>query len=88
MQLLVNGVEVASSLGANVLGNPITSLTWLANELNKNNHMLQAGQLVMTGAAVAYKNIFPGDVITGVIVGLDSNAENEVPDVIQISVIE
>jgi 2-keto-4-pentenoate hydratase len=65
VKLLVNGAEVSSATGSNVLGNPITALTWLANELNSNNHMLQAGQLVMTGAAVAYKNVAPSDVPRG-----------------------
>ena len=84
VKLLVNGAEVASATGSNVLGNPITALTWLANELNNNNHMLQAGQLVMTGAAVAYKNVSPGDVITGVILGLENNTEVEIADTVQV----
>jgi len=37
--------------GANVLGNPLTSLTWLANALRKDGITLEEGAIVTTGAA-------------------------------------
>jgi 2-oxo-3-hexenedioate decarboxylase len=48
---LVDGEEVAASNGANVLGNPLNALAWLANHLATRGHELKAGQWVTTGAA-------------------------------------
>lgn len=48
---LVDGQEVAASTGANVLGNPLNSLAWLANHLAKRGHALKAGQWITSGAA-------------------------------------
>lgn len=61
--LLSNGKSVAASTGANVLGNPLTALTWLANRLNQDGYLLEEGQIVMTGAAAAVKVIEPGELI-------------------------
>jgi 2-keto-4-pentenoate hydratase len=62
--LSVNSAVVASALTSSVLGNPIHSLTWLANELNSKDQMLTAGQTVMTGAAIQYRQIQTGDRVT------------------------
>jgi 2-keto-4-pentenoate hydratase len=59
--LSVNSSVVASALTSSVLGNPIHSLTWLANELNSRDQMLVSGQVIMTGAAIQYRPIQPGD---------------------------
>jgi 2-keto-4-pentenoate hydratase len=48
---LVDGKEVAASSGANVLGNPLNSLAWLANHLAKRGYELKAGQWITSGAA-------------------------------------
>jgi 2-oxo-3-hexenedioate decarboxylase len=48
---LVDGKEVASSSGANVLGNPLNALAWLANHLAKRGYEIKAGQWVTSGAA-------------------------------------
>lgn len=48
---LVDGKEVAASSGANVLGNPLNALAWLANHLAKRGHELKAGQWITSGAA-------------------------------------
>jgi 2-keto-4-pentenoate hydratase len=48
---LVDGEEVATSNGANVLDNPLNSLAWLANHLSKRGMQLKAGQWITTGAA-------------------------------------
>ena len=48
---LVDGGEIAASNGANVYGNPLNSLAWLANHLAKRGHELTAGQWITTGAA-------------------------------------
>lgn len=44
--------EIGKEVGANVMGNPLTSLTWLANHLPKRGHSLKAGEWVTTGAVV------------------------------------
>lgn len=62
--LLVNDIEVARGKGSDVLTNPIVSLTWLANELNKHGKMLMEDDIVMTGAAVASKLVTNGDKLT------------------------
>jgi 2-keto-4-pentenoate hydratase len=78
VQFLVNGKEVARGSGANVLEHPINSLVFLANELVQEklstNHSswgstvpgLQAGDIVMTGAASMLfigKDFLVGDTI-------------------------
>lgn len=47
---LVDGEEIAASDGANVLGNPLNALAWLANHLADRGRGLEAGQLITTGA--------------------------------------
>jgi 2-keto-4-pentenoate hydratase len=48
---LVDGEEIAASDGANVLGNPLNALAWLANHLAGRGHALKAGHWITTGAA-------------------------------------
>jgi 2-keto-4-pentenoate hydratase len=48
---LVDGEEVATSSGANVLENPLNALAWLSNHLARRGYQLKAGQWVTTGAA-------------------------------------
>ena len=47
----VDGDEIAASSGANVLGNPLNALAWLANHLAGRGRELEAGHLIITGAA-------------------------------------
>ncbi len=47
-----NDKEVGQELGANVMGDPLNSLTWLANHLPKRGYSLKAGEWVTTGAVV------------------------------------
>lgn len=61
--LFVNSELAAENTGANVLGSPLTSLTWLANEVNQQGHTLRRGDLVMTGAAAASKALVEGDLL-------------------------
>jgi 2-keto-4-pentenoate hydratase len=42
----------------------VIALTWLANELNKSNKMLSAGQIVMTGAIILTKSVAAFDTVT------------------------
>jgi len=45
-----NGQRVATAAAAEVLGNPLYSLAWLANALGKLGGRLRAGDVVMTGS--------------------------------------
>ena len=56
-----NGVPVDSGAGAAVLGNPLRALAWLANKLAEYGEVLQAGELVLTGALHRMMPVRPGD---------------------------
>jgi 2-keto-4-pentenoate hydratase len=58
-----NGQIVGEGSGANVLGDPLIALTWIANELSRYEIGLQAGQIVTTGTCVAPVAIAPGDAL-------------------------
>ena len=59
---LTRGDEVvAEGTGANVLGNPLNVLAWLANTLPKRGHALRAGELVMTGTITPVVELSAGD---------------------------
>jgi 2-keto-4-pentenoate hydratase len=58
-----NGVPAGEGSGANVLGDPRTALTWIANELRRFADGLRAGDVVMTGTCLAPVPIAPGDSI-------------------------
>ncbi|HJQ60415.1 MAG TPA: fumarylacetoacetate hydrolase family protein [Vineibacter sp.] len=44
------GKELAAGTGANVMGGPLISLAWLANQLLKHGKTLRAGDVVLTGS--------------------------------------
>jgi len=46
----MNGAVVATNTAAEVLGNPLHSLTWIANHLGARGLGLRAGDIVMTGS--------------------------------------
>ena len=47
---LHDGKELAAGPGANVMGHPLTSLAWLANQLIAHGKTLRARDLVLTGS--------------------------------------
>jgi 2-keto-4-pentenoate hydratase len=49
VELAVNGEVAQRGSSAAVLGNPLTSLAWLANDLAKQGRGLKAGEVVTTG---------------------------------------
>jgi len=49
--------------GRNVLGHPITALTWLANELSGLGLGLEPGHIVTTGTCMIPPEIEPGDAV-------------------------
>ena len=56
----VDGEEVASGSGANVLGHPLNALLWLANNLKAPDLALRAGDWVSTGTCAGVIKIAPG----------------------------
>lgn len=66
---LVKGISsrglIHEGRGVNVLGGPVTALTWLANELSRHEIALKEGQIVTTGTACIPVPIQSGDTVTG-----------------------
>ena len=60
---ILNGIS-NKGIGSNVLGDPRLALTWIANELSRNNISLMAGSTVATGTCTTPIGIKAGDTIT------------------------
>ncbi|MEM7045710.1 MAG: fumarylacetoacetate hydrolase family protein [Pseudomonadota bacterium] len=56
----VDGEEVATGSGANVMGNPLNSLLWLVNDLASRGEGLSAGDWISTGTCAGVVAIAPG----------------------------
>lgn len=56
-----NGELISRGIGANVLGDPLLALTWIANELSQFGAGLLAGQVVTTGTCITPIPVTPGD---------------------------
>lgn len=61
VELEVNGEIVRQGSGANVLGNPLRVMTWLANDLRAAGEAMAAGQVNNTGSCTAMYHAKPGD---------------------------
>jgi 2-keto-4-pentenoate hydratase len=61
VSLTINGRQVTSGRGADVLGGPLLALTWLANSHGLRGCGLEAGQIVTTGVCGEPSPIGPGD---------------------------
>lgn len=59
----VNGAIVATNTAAEVLGNPINALVWIANHLGTRGLALRAGDVVMTGSVSAVLRPKAGDTV-------------------------
>jgi 2-keto-4-pentenoate hydratase len=59
----MNGAVVATNTAAEVLGNPLLSLTWLANHLGARGLGLRAGDVVMTGSVSLLLRPKAGDTV-------------------------
>ncbi len=60
----LNGQVAATNTAAEVLGNPLNSLAWIANHLGGRGLGLRAGQVVMSGSISALLRPKAGDVIS------------------------
>jgi len=70
--LTANGKIVREGLGANVYGDPIEALVWLANARSGAGDGLRAGDIHNTGTATAIYWIEPGDEVVANFNGLGS----------------
>ena len=59
----MNGAIVATNTAAEVLGNPLNSLVWLANHLGARGLGLRAGDVVMTGSVSLLLRPKAGDTV-------------------------
>ena len=59
----MNGAVVATNTAAEVLGNPLHSLTWVANHLGARGLGLRAGDIVMTGSVSLLLRPKAGDTV-------------------------
>jgi 2-keto-4-pentenoate hydratase len=51
-RLTINGREIGSGKGSDVMGNPLNALSWLADKLATVGTPLRRGMIVMTGSIV------------------------------------
>jgi 2-keto-4-pentenoate hydratase len=66
----LNGAPACIGIGANVLGDPRTALTWMVNELRVFGDGVRSGDLVTTGTCIAPVPIAPGDIFAADFGGL------------------
>jgi 2-keto-4-pentenoate hydratase len=62
-RMTVNGKTVGEGTGAAALGDPLLSLTWLANYLRRRTG-LKAGQVITTGTCTGFHRAGPADDVT------------------------
>ena len=59
-RMLIDGEEVGSGSGADILGHPLEALAWLATSAAARGDALAAGEVVMLGSLVATRWVEPG----------------------------
>jgi 2-oxo-3-hexenedioate decarboxylase/2-keto-4-pentenoate hydratase len=60
-RMVVNGAEVGSGRGADVLGHPLNALIWLAEHLGARGRALEEGTIILLGSLVQCQWLEPGD---------------------------
>jgi 2-keto-4-pentenoate hydratase len=68
--MTINGAEVGSGQGRDVLGHPLEALAWLANLRAAHGEPLRAGTFVLLGSVVETRWLEPGDLVEIAIEGL------------------
>jgi 2-keto-4-pentenoate hydratase len=68
--MTINGAEVGSGQGRDVLGHPLEALAWLANLRAAQGKPLRAGAFVLLGSVVETRWLEPGDLVEIAIEGL------------------
>lgn len=61
--LFVDGLVVASGIGAEIMRGPLESLRWLARHLHRRGERLAKGDLVIPGSAVGLVRVDDGDIV-------------------------
>jgi 2-keto-4-pentenoate hydratase len=64
--LLINGTEMGTGVGAEIMGGPINSLRWLLMHLRRRGRQLRAGDLVIPGSATKLIRVRRGEVAEAV----------------------
>lgn len=62
-QMIINGKVEQEGCASAVLGNPVTSVAWLANKLGEFGISFEAGQTILTGSFVRAMPVKPGDTV-------------------------
>jgi 2-oxo-3-hexenedioate decarboxylase/2-keto-4-pentenoate hydratase len=60
-RLTINGREIGTGKGSDVMGNPLNALAWLAETCAAHDRPLRRGMIVMTGSMVPIQFPAPGD---------------------------
>jgi 2-keto-4-pentenoate hydratase len=71
-RLSVNGREIGSGIGGDVMGHPLNALAWLADKLAAAGTPLRRGMIVMTGSMVPIQYPVAGDRVVVEVAGLGS----------------
>ena len=69
-RLTINGAEVGTGRGGDILGHPLEALAWLANALASRGQYLKAGEFVLLGSVVETRWVEQGDLVAASIEGL------------------
>jgi 2-keto-4-pentenoate hydratase len=69
-RMRINGSEVGSGRGGDILGHPLTALAWLANGLAGRGRTLATGEFVLLGSVVETRWVEAGDLVEIEIEGL------------------
>ena len=62
-RMTINGAEVGSGVGTDILGDPLEALAWMARSCARRGRTLPAGSLIMLGSLVQTQWVQPGDVV-------------------------
>jgi 2-keto-4-pentenoate hydratase len=69
-RMRINGPEVGTGRGGDILGNPLEALAWLANAVAVRGRCLEAGAFVLLGSVVETRWVAQGDLVEVEIEGL------------------
>jgi 2-keto-4-pentenoate hydratase len=70
--LSVNGEVIGSANGSAVLGDPLNSILWLKQRLERYNTVIEPGSLIMTGSFLRQQPILVGDRLVASFAGVGS----------------
>lgn len=70
--LVIDGLVTGSGTGADVMGNPVAPLAWLANLLGAEGVALEAGQLILPGSFTKAEPVTAGSTVVADFGGLGS----------------